>query len=112
MRPPRLKDVVAIVFQCSISALLAALSSPAAAAAAWPSVALTTGMKALQLHQPISATTTVKAPMIVEWRCSPLKISRSATLLEARAFSQRSGSCTKKRTMKAAAAGSRPNRNT
>jgi hypothetical protein len=67
-------------------------------------------MKALQLHQVISATTVTISALTVRARMSGAKISRTrAGLAVAVAVFQRSGSCTKARTMKATAAGSRPN---
>ena len=64
-----------MVFQLSTSALVAALSSPAAAASTWPRVALTTGMKALQLHQVSSATKVISRALRVRGQKTGLNSS-------------------------------------
>ncbi len=70
-------------------------------------------MKALQLHQVISAITATMSALIVRARMSGAKISRTrAGAAVAAAASSVSGSLMKARTTKATAAGTRPNNST
>jgi hypothetical protein len=67
-------------------------------------------MKALQVHQVISAITATMSALAVRARMSGAKISRTrAGLAVAAAAVQRSGSLMNARTANATAAGSRPN---
>ena len=65
IRPPRLKARVAVVFQDSTSDCVAIRLNPSAGGAVLASPAATVGMKALQLHQAISATIAIKVPRTV-----------------------------------------------
>jgi len=111
--PPRLNQMVAVVFQDSASASVALRSSPAARAAVCASPVEIVGMKALVLHHAISAMMAMRVPRTVMPMVSGANRSR---MRAGGAFSfaacQRSGSFTNIRTTKARAAGIRPNRNT
>ncbi len=92
---------------------MAARSRLRSLAVAWARPVETTGMKALQLHHMIRATTAMQNPERVMARYRGVKSSarRGGGAEEAADF-QRSGSRTKRRTRKAAAAGISPARKT
>src|SRR5580700_1407946 len=71
------------------------------------------GMKALQLHQVMSATVAIRRPLTVMARYAGVNSSdKRGAAAEAAALFHRSGSLTNIMTRNASAAGTRPNRNT
>src|ERR1041384_5456727 len=111
--PPKVNQFVAVVFQLSLSAAVAAGSSERAAAST-PAREFTSDCRnALQVHHVISAITATINALAVRARTPGAKISRTrAGAARAVAFAQRSGSRTKKRTTNATAAGINPNSST
>src|SRR5688572_607757 len=113
IRPPRLKALVAVLIQSCLSAAVAAGSSARVRASAPARVLATAWMNTLQLHQVMSAVKVTIRALRVSGNISGVNISRirAGAAVAATDF-QRSGSLTKMRTRKAAAAGSRPNKST
>src|SRR6187399_734620 len=111
--PPQLKHSVAILIQLCLSAAVAPASRPRVTASAPARVFTSDWMKALQVHQVMSATKVTMSALTVRLRIPGAKISRTraGAALEAAAV-QRSGSWMNMRTTNATAAGSRPNKST